>query len=335
MKRTLLASMMLGALIASADVVTLKSGDRLTGKITGGNATSLKFNADAVGDVSVTIGDIEDMTSSTVLPVMLQDETIVDVTITAMQGNVYLTKTDDGTHIDLKEVDTINPPKAAWTCSLTASYAANRGNTFSDSADVRADLQYRSSCVHRFNAATGYAYGRQRDSSTGQTSTSIDNWFAQAQYDYFMTKKLYTYANARYEQDKIAELKAREIVGIGLGYQWIDTGCFGFNTECGATYYHEEMEDGTARDVPSMRLAYGVYHKVGSYAHCFHNVEYLPDVRDWNIYLLNADLGARIILTANFLLEARAEWRYNSQPLLDGIKKLDSRYTVGLGYTFF
>jgi len=325
--------MMVGALIASAaDVVTLKSGDRLTGKITGGDATSLKFESDAVGNVSITMSDIADIASSTALPVMLRDETTVDVTLTVADGNVQLTKAD-GTHVDLKDVESINPPKSAWTCSVTASYATNRGNTFSDSADVRADLQYRSR-AHRFNAAAGYAYGRQRD-DTGKTTTSIDNWYAQAQYDYFMTKKLYAYANVRYEQDKIAELKARETVGVGLGYQWIDTGTFGFNTECGATFYHEEMEDGTARNVPAVRFAYGVYQKVGSYAHCFHNVEYLPDVRDWNIYLLNVDLGTRIILTANFLLEARAEWRYNSQPLLDGIKKLDSRYTVGLGYTLF
>ena len=321
------------AAMAVADVVTLKSGDRLTGKITGGDSGSLKFASDAAGDIALKVGDIAEIVATSELPVALKDGTTATVTISASQGQMQLTGIETGAPIRLDDVDAINPAGTTRSFSIIASYVANRGNTFSDVASLTADALYQTK-VHRAYAALGYAYGRQRDTATETTTTSVKSWYAKAQYDYFVTSKLYLYANAKYEQDRIAELKGRETVGTGVGYQWVDTGTFGFKTECGVTYYHEEMENGTARDVASIRFAYGTYQKIGEAIYAFHNVEYLPDVTDWSLYLINADAGVRVKMTANFLWEAKAEWRHNSRPLLEGSKRLDSRYTLGLGYTF-
>ena len=173
---------------------------------------------------------------------------------------------------------------------------------------------------------------------TGEVTESVDNWHVQGQYDYFVIKALYAYVNAKHEADNIAGLKGRETVGTGLGYQWIDRPDFGFKTEGGITYFHEKYDDGeggyASRDVVSLRLAYGLTKNIGSSVQLFHNVEYLPDVTAWNVYLMNVDAGGRVRLTTHILFEAKAEWRYNSRPLVDNVERLDSRYTLGLGYTF-
>ena len=224
-----------------------------------------------------------------------------------------------------------------WTYALIGSYVANRGNTHSDKYTATAEATFRNK-FHRLYFGAGYAYARQKDTATGDVATSEDNWYAKGQYDHFITEALYAYLNAKHESDTIANLKGRETVGTGLGYQWIDWADFGVKTEGGVTYFHEVYDDGEGeregRDVVSLRLAYGIHKEVNDTVQLFHNLEYLPDVTAWNHYLINADLGGRVKLTKHLLFEAKAEWRYNSSPLLDDVEKIDSRYTVGLGYTF-
>jgi hypothetical protein len=42
-------------------------------------------------------------------------------------------------------------------------------------------------------------------------------------YDYFFTKKAFGFIDARYEKDRIAELERRVVVGVGGGYQWVES----------------------------------------------------------------------------------------------------------------
>ena len=52
----------------------------------------------------------------------------------------------------------------------------------------------------------------------------------------------------------------------------------------------------------------------------FHNLEFLPQIDDFDNHLIKADVGF-----------AKIEWDYNSMPSV-GRKSSDFRYIVGLGY---
>ena len=224
------------------------------------------------------------------------------------------------------------PPKR-WTGALIANAVANRGNSASDVAGVSAEAVFRNDAT-RFSIGGNYAYGRQKDATTGEQAASVNNWSVKAQEDYFLSKAFYLYANARYDQDRIADLKMRQTYGLGAGYQWIDKPDLGVKTETGLTYYNEQMFGGDHRDVIALRLAYGITKSIGSSVELFHNVEYLPDVTDWATALINADIGGRVTFLPHWLVELKAEWRYNARPLLHDSKRADTRTTASIGYTF-
>ena len=63
----------------------------------------------------------------------------------------------------------------------------------------------------------------------------------------------------------------------------------------------------------------------------FHNLEFLPQVDDWDNQLIKADVGFTTKIIMDFDLLAKIEWDYNTQPSV-GRKSSDFRYIVGLGY---
>ena len=63
----------------------------------------------------------------------------------------------------------------------------------------------------------------------------------------------------------------------------------------------------------------------------FHNLEFLPQIDDFDNHLIKADVGFTTKIIMDFDLLAKIEWDYNSMPSV-GRKSSDFRYIVGLGY---
>jgi len=331
--------MMLGCLSAvmvSADQVEFKSGDRLTGTIKSVAGGKMIFDSAVAGPLTLKMDSIKTFsTDNPIEIVQTNGVSVVQKVVAGAEGMVMVQPeaAKPAQTLALADIATVNPEKVKWVGSVVAGAVLARGNTESSTASVGAEATRRSDDT-RIYLGAGYYFANQRDNNTGDDSTIADNWFLKGKYDYFFTKQFFGYANMKYEKDRIASLEMRLTPGAGLGYQWIERPDLNFFTEAGLTYVHEKYTDpDDTRDYMAARVAYHVDFAVNSYVKGFHNLEIIPNVEEYEAFLINTDVGIRADLTARLFLEGKAQLAYNSEPS-DNREKKDLRYTLGIGWTF-
>ncbi|NIO22132.1 MAG: DUF481 domain-containing protein, partial [Candidatus Aenigmarchaeota archaeon] len=87
----------------------------------------------------------------------------------------------------------------------------------------------------RFTVGGRYNYGE----TDGEITTR--NALGRLKYDFFVWKRLYTYAQARFERDDFQDLNFRSTMGFGVGYQIFDTERTSLFAEVGVSYFNEDF----------------------------------------------------------------------------------------------
>ena len=315
-----------------ADVVMFKSGDKLTGKVIQMADGTMSFDSTAAGSLTLNMADIQTFSTDEDIIVEKSDGSQFKLKATMGEtGKISLKEGD--TSMSIADITEINPKEPKWTGALVAGANFTRGNTKSDTANLSVNAEKRRE-NDRISLAGAYRFDQQRDNSTGKDSTTTDNWFINGKYDYFMSEKTYFFGTAKYEKDRIANLDMRVSPGAGVGYQWIEKSDLNFFTEGGGSWIYERYtEPSKTRKYMTIRLAYHFDKSFNEYVKVFHNVEFLPSTEDVETYLLNADAGVQTKLIDRWVMEAKVELDYNSQPA-DNRDKKDYRYILGVGWTF-
>lgn len=326
----------ISAFLAYGDQVEFKSGDRLSGTVKSVAGGKMVFDSAVAGPLTLKMESIKTFSTDNPIEIVQTNGVVVVQKVVAGAAGVVIVQPEakqQPTTLPLADIATVNPEGVNWVGSLVAGAVLTRGNTESSIASVGAEALRRAD-DYRINLGAGYYFANQRDNDTGDNSTSADNWFLKGKYDYFFTKKFFGYANIKYEKDRIAYLDMRVTPGVGLGYQWIERADLNFFTEAGLTYAHEVYTDpNDTRDYMAARFAYHLDYVLNDYVKGFHNFEIIPNVEEYQAFLISADVGIRADLTERIFLEAKAQLAYNSEPS-DNREKKDLRYTVGLGWSF-
>jgi putative salt-induced outer membrane protein YdiY len=320
---------------AHADEVQFLNGDRLTGKIVGAAGGKLTLKTESAGDVVIDLSKVKTFTTDGPIVVRSGDRTLRSTVTAGPDGSIQVVPIAGGAPqiVALHDIMQLNPPPVEWKGAITFNGLVTRGN--SETTNIGASLRAeRRSETDRITLAAGYYYGREKDRDTGDESTTVDNVFGFAKYDYFVTKKFYLFGAVRAERDRIADLDLRFTPSVGAGYQWFEGPTFNLSTEAGVAWVYEDFRDEPARDHFAARLAYHVDWTPHKGVTLFHNLEWLPafdgPLRDYN---LNLDAGLRAAIFQAFFAEAKIEYRYDSIPA-QGAEKADVRYLLGVGWSF-
>jgi putative salt-induced outer membrane protein YdiY len=337
MKASVFIAAALAATGVFADKVVLKSGSFLTGTAGAVSGDSLVFTSDDLGEVKIKLANIASLDVAKENVIQYNDLSTEKKPLSVKDGALVDGK---GAPIDMANVKAVNPVEETWHGSVNVAYKSSRGNTYDNSASVLANVNRRWE-KDRFNANFGYYYSETGTSKHNKEKTT-DRYELEAQHDHFWSAGVYHYENARYEEDDIAGIDYRFRLGAGIGYQWLDgvdfdlTGKWSFSQEAGAAWIKTSYadEDPDAEDsYASFRYAHHLkyFPKWNPGIEGFHNFEYLPDVADYSIYLMKADIGFTTKIVMDFDLLCKIEWDYDSMPS-QGRKSSDVRYIVGLGY---
>jgi putative salt-induced outer membrane protein YdiY len=337
MKKTLAFVAIMAAGTVFADKVMLKSGSYLTGTAGQVQNGELAFKSDDLGDIKIKVANIVSLDVAKENVVQYQDNTTETKKLTVKDGSIIDEK---GAALDMGKVKALNPIPEKWHGSVNVAFQSSRGNTYENSGTVLANVNRRWE-KDRMNANFGYYYS-ETGTSKYSKEKSTDRWEIEGQHDHFWGSKFYMYENARYEEDDIAGLDYRLRLGVGGGYQWLDgfesetTGKWSFNQEVGAAWIKNSYadQDPDADDsYATVRYAHHLkyFPKWRDGVEVFHNLEYLPQVNDFDNYLIKADVGFSTKIVLDFDLLCKIEWDYNSMPSV-GRKSSDFRYIVGLGY---
>ena len=321
---------------AFADTVHLKSGSVLTGEAGLIQNGQLLFKSDDLGDVKLDVEKIAKLDKTSAHVIQYNDNSRVEKTLAIKDGALY----EGDTALDMSNVKATDPGVETWHGSVNGAFTAARGNTYENSWSIIANLNRRWE-QDRLTLDGGYYYSKT-GTADGDRQTSLDRWELEGQEDHFWSDAFYSYVNLRYDRDKVAQLNARYRVGVGGGYQWLDgyvfesTGKWSFNQELGLNWIKEEYEDNDDQKqggYAALRYAHHLLYlpKWNENVECFHNLEYLPEVDDWDKYLVKADIGFSTKVIGDIDLLAKIEYDFNSKPANDR-KKTDIRYIIGLGY---
>lgn len=335
-KTIITAVLTAAALSASADKVTLKSGSFLTGTADVIRNGVLTFESDDLGEVEIKVENIASLESDKTHVLQYVDGTRETVEMTVVDGKLVSGEQP----IDMDNVKATDPAEEKWHGSFNVAYMSSRGNTYNNNASVLFNINRRWE-KDRVKGDLGYYYSKTGTSKADRETTS-NRFEAEGQHDHFWQPKVYSYENARYDRDTIARLDYRYRIGAGLGYQWLDgyesdlTGKWSFSQEAGLAWVrtgYQDRDPDAEDSYCSVRYAHHLTYnpKWNENVEGFHNLEFMPDVADWEVYLVKADVGFTTKILMDFDLLCKIEWDYNSTPS-KGRKSSDTRYIVGLGY---
>jgi len=329
-----LISLLLWAVPVSADEVHLANGDRLSGKIVRMEKGVLLLKTTYAKDIRLKWPEVMCITSDRELSFHLKNKEIwIGRASCPANGKIQIVvqRIGESAELALDELEAINPspPPRAITFKGNVAGGGNvsRGNTDETSANVSGGFEARSK-RHRFTLAGKYNYGE----TDGEITTR--NALGRLKYDFFLRKGLYTFAHTRFERDDFQDINLRSTMGLGLGYQILNTKRMSLFAEAGASYFNEDFMEAKDRDYVAARESMGLnVDIVLKRIKFFHLHEFYYSLDESKTYFLSSEQGFRFLLFRNFFASFQVDFSYTSKPA-PGRKKADIAYIGSLGYEF-
>ncbi len=332
----ILMSLVLCIQAGYGDEIHLKNGDSLTGKIVKLVDGKMTFKSDLAGEVTVESANIQTLSSDEPITVKLKDGTALQQKIVSSQAGRFSIAGDEAIKAQefaVADIVSINPPIPKWTGNLSAGLTSTHGNTKTESITGSANLKKRTD-NDRTTISADYAKSKQDNPDTGQEETIEDWWRARAKYDYFFTKKMYGYLDGRYEKDAVAELDRRVTIGIGCGYQWIESADMNFSTELGLASLYEKYDNQTdSNSEVSAQLGYNFDKKLMKNLSFIHDLTYYPALSKFSDYYLTTTGELRADVMKDVFVNFKTIVNHDDTPAI-GSHKTDVKYFLGLGYSF-
>lgn len=215
--------------------------------------------------------------------------------------------------------------KGAWQREVSLGANATRGN--SDTSLYEGGFEFSRKLDNQRVVIDGQArYGKSdgtRNKENGRAGVRYENDFTENRYGAFEMKASY---------DALADLDYRIVWTLAHGWYLKKTDDTVVNVEIGPGYLQEKKND--ERDgYFVLRLGEALDYRLNDYVVLWHSAEYLPNVQDFNQYLINAEVGIESALTGQLRFRTVAQERYDSQPAA-GKENSDFVFSASLVLSF-
>jgi putative salt-induced outer membrane protein YdiY len=214
---------------------------------------------------------------------------------------------------------------APWEKSAAVGLTLTRGN--SDTLLFTANfLAARKGKENEFFLGADATYGENDDVKNAESLHGF------VQYNRLFSDRWYGYARVDGLHDAIADIEYRFTLSPGVGYYFIKNETTRLNAEVGPGFVYEKQGDDTSGYF-TVRLAERFEHKFNDRVRIWQSLEFLPQVDDFNNYILNAEIGVESALTKKLSLRAYLQDTYDNEPAM-GREKNDLKLVTALGYKF-
>ncbi len=224
--------------------------------------------------------------------------------------------------------------KSNWAHESQAALITANGNTTSETYSAKQKTAY-SLESSKMTLSGSYLDGkaRQTDKTSG-TVTEVKNrkWDAGLRYDYNFTEALGAFTAQLAESDTNAAFIQRDSTDIGGKYLALKADDKSLQTEAGLR--STKTYDGTSNDYTTFARFYA------EYSQAFNKdvsmkfwVEYLPNLKDSDKYLTNAEASLSTVLSSVFSMKNAYLANYHNYPVSTTVyqdKRLDSLFTTSL-----
>jgi len=131
----------------------------------------------------------------------------------------------------------------------------------------------------------------------------------------------------------VADLQYRVTMGPGAGYYFVKKPNTTLAGELGSSFVNQRLGE-VDENYATLRLAERMEHKFGSFnARLWENVEILPQVNQFQNYILNVEVGVESSISKYFSLKTFLVDNFNNKPAA-GRQKNDVKLVSGITYKF-
>jgi putative salt-induced outer membrane protein YdiY len=215
--------------------------------------------------------------------------------------------------------------KPRWVSSAGLNFTLTEGNAQTLLVGVTFDTVKRAK-NDEYLLGASLAYGEN------DGAKNVETYRAYGQWNHLFNERFYGFVRGDALHDGIADVNYRLSITPGLGYYIIKNERTLLSVEAGPGYVFERQA-GVNNDFPTLRLGERFEHKLSKSARVWQSAEILPDLSDFDKYIVNAELGVEAALTDKLSLRSVLSNIYNSEPAL-GRKKNDVKLITGINYKF-
>ncbi len=326
-----------------ADQVTLKNGDRITGKIVKKDGDKFTVKSDLFGDVTIPWSAVTAVTSGEPLVVVLPGGKPVTGNVSTSENKLQVATASGPQTAALAEVSAVrneDEQKAwerlqhpslleLWAGYLDLGLSLARGNaetstfttafnaarpTQTDKITVNINEIYATALVLGKNAATAQAIR----GAIGYDRNAGARWFINLFNDY--------------EYDKFQDLDLRAVFGGGAGYKAIKGERSNLSLVLGADYDRDEFTTLTRNSVEGY-FGDDWGYKLSKMTSVTQSFRIFPDLNRGGQYRMTFDIGAATAIKKWLSWQLTGSDRFLSDPV-EGLKRNDLLLTTGFRVSF-
>ncbi|MEN8200324.1 MAG: DUF481 domain-containing protein [Thermodesulfobacteriota bacterium] len=318
---------------ASADEVWLKNGDHISGKVVALKDGTLSFTTSYAGELSIQWEDVTSLKTDDPVEVVLDDATRSKGPIVPGKEGEVMVTTEEAANpeiISLASVRTFNPKEnpVKIKTKINVGVLQERGNSYSDDIRIDADFFARTE-------KSRYGVGGEFHQEKSNEITTVDNWKAFANYDYFFAKRWYWYGLGRFKNNDFKDLRLRTTLGVGIGYQFFESDLLYLSFSTGPAYIDKDYILAPDDNFPAAHwnLKYEQYFfdKSLQLFHSSYGYLHLDDSEDWTV---DTRQGFRFPIYKGFTGTIQYSYDFENKPSRDAITDYDSSLSFHLGYEF-
>jgi putative salt-induced outer membrane protein len=219
-----------------------------------------------------------------------------------------------------------NAPPPKWTGSAALGLTLTSGNSDTLLFTAKALATRKWDARNELELGADATYGEQEDEKNNELIHGY------AQYNRLFTDRWFAYLRVDALHDDIADVYYRVTLGPGVGYYFIknDRTLLRAETGPGVVFENQGGEEDTYFTV---RLAERFEHKLSKTAKIWQSIEFLPEVGEWDNYIINAEAGIDVAINSKWSLKSYVQDTYDHEPA-PGRLKNDVKVVTAIGYTF-
>jgi putative salt-induced outer membrane protein YdiY len=326
-----LVTSFLAAATASADVVEVKGGTRIVGKVSKIDGGAVTVSTDYAGAITLKQSDVISITTDAPVAVRFANGTRVDgVVAGAGAGRVKVTNSEGEFASEISKVSASwtaggkDPALAAlergWAYEAAVDVNGKEGNKsqLGTSASLRATLKGISDTLQFYTA-----YDRQ----VTDNQKSADQFKAGVDYASTFAGKNSWYVRNEGGFDRIKDIELYNVSAAGMGYDLIKAPKQLLTGRLGLSFRYEGYKNPITADVKSAGLDFGLSHRIEfNDAVMVNRLTVVPTFEDFANYRAMHESFLEIpMANPNWKLRLGVANDYNSEPPR-GVEKMDTSY---------
>ena len=221
------------------------------------------------------------------------------------------------------------PPAPKWESSAALGLTVTGGNseTLLGTVNIATGKKWDK---NELSFGVDGAYGESEiNDEKEETANSIRGV---GQYNRLFTERLYGYAKLDALYDAIADIDYRFTFSPGIGYYFIKNERTTLSGEVGPGYIVEKV-GGTEDDYVILRVGEKFTFKISETARLWQSAEYLPQVDDFENFIVNFEVGIEADLSKSLSLRSFIQDTYDNVPAPDR-KENDFKWVTAVAYKF-